>query len=207
MALMPLLGALGRRLATKLYAERVVDPELSVRPSGQETQAIIVGYGRVGKVVCSLLTTHGLKYIAVDHEAAAVARDHRDGHKVYYGDATEPGFLEACGLMQTTGADSDRCGRQANPRGTAGCGDCFMRAGRRPCSPSLCDRRDRRGARNHRGKPAAFRSGARRFRNRGRTRDYAIASVHEKRDEFRHALQQAARTAGREETRSAFSRR
>ncbi|HKU05229.1 MAG TPA: cation:proton antiporter, partial [Bradyrhizobium sp.] len=103
MALTPLLAWLGRRLAAKLSAERIIDPELSVRPSGEVKQAIVVGYGRVGKVVCSLLAGHGLKYIAIDHEPAGVARDRRDGHNVYYGDATEPGFLEACGLMQATG--------------------------------------------------------------------------------------------------------
>ena len=103
MALTPLLNMLGQRLAAKLRRERAPDPELAVRPPGDRAQAIVVGYGRVGKVVCSLLTNHGLNYIAVDHEAIGVARDRRDGHKVYFGDATEPGFLEACGLMQTTG--------------------------------------------------------------------------------------------------------
>ncbi|MDR6304602.1 CPA2 family monovalent cation:H+ antiporter-2 [Nitrobacter vulgaris] len=103
MALTPLLGKLGKRLATKLSVKRIVDPELSERPAGQEPQAIVVGYGRVGKVVGSLLTANGLKYIAIDQEATVVGRHRRDGHKVYYGDATEPGFLEACGLMQATG--------------------------------------------------------------------------------------------------------
>ena len=73
-----------------------------VPPPRHQGQAIVVGYGRVGKVVCSLLAQHGLKYIAIDH-AAAVTRDRRDGHMVYHGDATEPGFLEACGLLQATG--------------------------------------------------------------------------------------------------------
>jgi CPA2 family monovalent cation:H+ antiporter-2 len=36
---------------------------------------------------------------------------------------------------------------------------------------------------------------------------HAIASVHEKRDEFRHALQEAARKAGLEETRSILTKR
>src|SRR6185369_4176401 len=84
-------------------AERAPDPELAIRPSGEDQQAIVIGHGRVGKVVCSLLAVHEVGYIAVDHEAAAVARDRRDGHKVFYGDATEPGFLEACGLMRATG--------------------------------------------------------------------------------------------------------
>lgn len=211
MALTPLLGALGRRLATKLYGERIVDPELSVRPSGQETQAIVVGYGRVGKVVCSLLTTHGLKYIAVDYEAAAVARDRRDGHKVYYGDATEPGFLEACGLMQTTGVIITIQSRIAI--------DAVVRRIRvvRPDVLIVSRARDADHARHlyaigatdvvPETIEASLQLSEAALVGLGITVGHAIASVHEKRDEFRYALQQAARTAGREETRSAFSRR
>jgi CheY-like chemotaxis protein len=81
MALTPLLALLGRRLAARLSAERAPDPELAIRPSGEDQQAIVIGHGRVGKVVCSLLAVHEVGYIAVDHEAAAVARDRRDGQR------------------------------------------------------------------------------------------------------------------------------
>lgn len=103
MALTPLLAMVGRRLASRLQIKGAIEPELIVRPHRDHQQAIVVGYGRVGKVVCSLLAHHGVKYIAIDHAAAAVTRDRRDGHMVYYGDANEPGFLEACGLLQATG--------------------------------------------------------------------------------------------------------
>ncbi len=85
----------------------------------------MVGYGRVGegRLLPADQPRHGLGYIAVDHDAIAVARDRRDGHKVYFGDATEPGFLEACGLMQTTGViitiqsrPAIRCRRRADLR-------------------------------------------------------------------------------------------
>jgi CPA2 family monovalent cation:H+ antiporter-2 len=63
----------------------------------------VVGYGRIGKVVCSLLKEHGIPYIAVDHDAFGVARDRREGHSVYYGDASDLRFLEKCELQRTTG--------------------------------------------------------------------------------------------------------
>ena len=211
MALTPLLGMLGKRLATKLAAERIVDPELSVRPSGEEKQAIVVGYGRVGKVVCSLLAGHGLKYIAVDHEAAGVARDRRDGHKVFYGDATEPGFLEACGLMQATGVIITIQSRTAI--------DAVVHRIRamRPDVLIVSRARDADHARHlyaigatdavPETIEASLQLSEAALVGLGIGVGHAIASVHEKRDEFRHALQEAARKAGLEETRSILPKR
>jgi K+:H+ antiporter len=78
----------------------VVNPELTVEPPAGETHAIVVGYGRIRKVVCSLLKEHDISYIAVDHDASGVARDRREGHIVYYCDASDLRFLEKCGLRK-----------------------------------------------------------------------------------------------------------
>ncbi|HWX84182.1 MAG TPA: cation:proton antiporter, partial [Xanthobacteraceae bacterium] len=50
MALTPLLSFAGRRLASRLRSARPLDSELTARPGGEERHAIVVGYGRVGKV-------------------------------------------------------------------------------------------------------------------------------------------------------------
>ncbi|MGX1319845.1 CPA2 family monovalent cation:H+ antiporter-2 [Bradyrhizobium sp. USDA 377] len=205
MALTPLLGMLGRRLAAKLGPERTPDPELAVRPPGDRAQAIVVGYGRVGKVVCSLLTSHGLDYIAVDHEAVSVARDRRDGHKVYFGDATEPGFLEACGLMQTTGVIITIQSRTAI--------DAVVERIRavRPDVLIVSRARDADHARHlyaigatdavPETIEASLQLSEAALVGLGVAAGQAIASVHEKRDEFRLTLQQAARKAGQEKPR------
>jgi CPA2 family monovalent cation:H+ antiporter-2 len=103
MALTPLLSFLGRKLAAKLRPEKPVDPELKVRPAAGQSHAIIVGYGRVGKVVCDLLREHRIPYIVADSDAITVTRDRREGHDVYFGDATDPQFLAACGLGKAAG--------------------------------------------------------------------------------------------------------
>lgn len=100
MALTPLLSLAARRITSRSLAAKAVDPELSVHPAGGTNHAIVVGYGRVGKVVCSLLRSHAVPYVATDHDAATVARDRRAGHAVYYGDAEDLEFLCNCGLMQ-----------------------------------------------------------------------------------------------------------
>ena len=196
MALTPLLGMLGRRLAAKLSGNHT-DPQLAVRPPGADAQAIVVGYGRVGKVVSALLTSHDLKYIAVDHEAAAVTRDRRNGHKVYYGDATEPGFLEACGLMQATGVIITIQSRAAI--------DAIVSRIRavRPDVMIVSRARDADHARHlyaigatdavPETVEASLQLSEAALVGLGVGVGPAIASVHEKRDEFRRALQQAAR--------------
>ena len=87
MALTPLLSFAARRFASRLRAAGAMPSELTARPSAGQKHAIVVGYGRVGKVVCALLKQHGIPYIAADSDASTVTRDRRDGHDVYYGDA------------------------------------------------------------------------------------------------------------------------
>jgi monovalent cation:H+ antiporter-2, CPA2 family len=99
MALIPLLAFAVRRVAPRLEVRKTLHPELlAVPPSGQ-TGAIVVGHGRVGQVVCDLLDAHGYRYLAVDRDPVAVTEYRRRGRDVYYGDATNPVFLKGCGLM------------------------------------------------------------------------------------------------------------
>lgn len=103
MLLTPLLAAIGRRFGSRLRAGSPPAAELTAKPAGGQNHAIVVGYGRVGKVVCELLREHGISYLAADLDAPTVTRDRRNGYDVYYGDAGDPKFLEACGLATAAG--------------------------------------------------------------------------------------------------------
>jgi CPA2 family monovalent cation:H+ antiporter-2 len=106
MVLIPLLSFAGRRFAARLRARAggPVASELTAAPTAPEQRhAIVVGYGRVGKVVSALLKQHNIPYIAADSDAAIVTHDRRDGLDVYYGDASDPNFLEVCGLSRAAG--------------------------------------------------------------------------------------------------------
>jgi CPA2 family monovalent cation:H+ antiporter-2 len=72
-------------------------------PRQAGNHAIVVGYGRVGKVVCQLFKQHGVPYVATDSDAATVTRDRRAGDEVYFGNAANLEFLKACGLAHATG--------------------------------------------------------------------------------------------------------
>ena len=100
MMLIPALSHVARRLAPMVREDKPLDPELAVTPSGGSNHAIVIGHGRVGQVVCTMLDRHKFQYIAVDNDEAAVPEQRRQGRTVYYGDATNPEFLKSCGLME-----------------------------------------------------------------------------------------------------------
>lgn len=103
MATTPALSFAAGRIERRLAMKVAVDPELEVRPAEQTGHAIVIGYGRVGKVVCGLLGRAGVPYLAADYDPEAVISDRRQGHDVYFGDAAEDEFLEACGLDNALG--------------------------------------------------------------------------------------------------------
>jgi len=103
MAAIPALATLAQRIAPRLAQVGPPRPELLVEPAPQKKHAIVVGHGRVGKVVCAQLREHGVPYTATDHDAEAVAEDRAKGLAVYYGDATSTAFLKACGIEEAAG--------------------------------------------------------------------------------------------------------
>ena len=203
MALTPLLATAARYLTSVLAARRAIDPELTVRPPTGK-HAIVVGYGRVGKVVCSLLGQHGIEYIAADVNASAVARDRREGHLVYYGDAADPAFLEACGVLEATGLIITVHSQDAIDQVVS-----HVRV-IRPDILIVSRARDADHARHlyaigatdavPETIEASLQLSEAALVGLGIAMGRAIASIHDKRDEFRRALQQAARDAGREES-------
>lgn len=103
MALTPALAALGRTISNKLRDDRPSDPQLLAKPPGGEAHAIIVGYGRVGKVVSGLFKELHVPFVATDLDPQVVTRARRDGDTVYFGNAADPEFLRVCGLSDATG--------------------------------------------------------------------------------------------------------
>jgi CPA2 family monovalent cation:H+ antiporter-2 len=200
MALTPLLSLAARGLAKLLTSSKGIDPELAARPTAGQKHAIVVGYGRVGKVVCALLRQHNIPYIAADSEASTVTRDRRDGHDVYYGDAADPRFLESCGLATAAGViitihtpklidDVVEHVRALRPdilivsrARDADHARHLYSLGATDAVPETIE--------------ASLQLSEAALVGLGVATGAAIASIHEKRDEIRHALQEAAREAG-----------
>jgi CPA2 family monovalent cation:H+ antiporter-2 len=200
MLLTPLLSAIGRRFGNWLRAESTPATELVAKPAGGQNHAIVVGYGRVGKVVCELLREHGVSYLAADLDAPAVTRDRRNGHDVYYGDASDPKFLEACGLATAAGViitihtqsaidEVVEHVRSLRPdilivsraRDAAHASHLYS-LGATDAVPETIE--------------ASLQLSEAALVGLGRPTGLVIASIHEKRDEIRRTLQQAAGKAG-----------
>jgi monovalent cation:H+ antiporter-2, CPA2 family len=206
MALTPLLSIAARQLAGRLTAGKAVDPQLTARPAAGQGQAIVVGYGRVGKVVCALLRQHGISYIVADSDAATVTRDRREGHDVFYGDAADPRFLEACGLATAAGVIITIHTARVIDEVVA-----HVRAAR-PDILIVSRARDEGHARHLYSLgatdavpetiEASLQLSEAALVGLGVATGLAIASIHEKRDEIRHTLQEAAKEAGREQIHS-----
>ncbi len=196
MALIPALSLAARRLAPRFREPRALDPELTVAPAAGTGHAIVVGHGRVGQVVCTLLDRHGCPYLAVDNDAAAVPEQRRSGREVYYGDARLPEFLRTCGVMDakavivTVAATEaiDEVVRQvralradivivSRARDAAHARHLY-RIGVTDAVPETIE--------------ASLQLSEAALIGLGQATGLVIASIHERRDEFRHELQQAA---------------
>ena len=82
-----------RRRARNIPAEARIAP-----PEDGESRAILVGYGRVGQLIGAMLEVHSIPYLAVDSDANVVAAARRDGKPAYFGDASRAEFLRNCGI-------------------------------------------------------------------------------------------------------------
>ncbi len=94
----PAMAALAGRL-TRLPRPGVPDlPEEALEPSDIDDKVLIVGFGRVGRLVGEMLTEHGQPYLAVDSNPATVAKGRTERANVFYGDAARPEMMKLCGI-------------------------------------------------------------------------------------------------------------
>ncbi len=98
MIALPVLSALSVIAAPR--AERLKPAAGMAEPPPAEPAArvIVCGYGRVGQLIGSILDEHKIPFIAVDADVDVVARARREGRPVYFGDASRGDFLQNCGI-------------------------------------------------------------------------------------------------------------
>lgn len=89
LALAPLLGLAGARLEAQSNEDHQELP-----PEATDQQTVIIGYGRVGRLVAQMLDMHGQPWLAVDSDPDEVQRFRRAGKPVIYGDARRPELVD-----------------------------------------------------------------------------------------------------------------
>ena len=89
----PLLARLGRVIARRV--EPV--PELP-EDTADEPRVIIIGAGRVGRLVAQMLTAHDKPYIALDADPDLIESAKRDGFRATFGDAARGDSMDRLGI-------------------------------------------------------------------------------------------------------------
>ncbi len=97
LTLTPLLGRIGRDAARRIEGQAAPDGEEAV-PSRESPRAVIIGFGRVGRMVAEMLTQHGKAYVAVDSSIDLVKGGRAEGFSLIFGDASRPEFLDRLNL-------------------------------------------------------------------------------------------------------------
>ena len=99
MAFIPILGTLAKSWGKRNAPETQIDPSLLALPADiGGPKAVVIGYGRVGQLICQMLKEHKVPYIAVDRTARLVSDARQTGEPVYFGDVRQLDLLQKCGL-------------------------------------------------------------------------------------------------------------
>jgi len=95
----PPVAHVARKLARAVEARAADrgqrDTDIPVDLSGH---VIVVGYGRVGQMLGSVLDSQELLHVGLDNDASLVARYRSAGAGVFYGDASQPDMLRKLGV-------------------------------------------------------------------------------------------------------------
>ncbi|KAB2847491.1 MAG: potassium transporter TrkA [Hyphomicrobiaceae bacterium] len=103
MAAIPACSWAARHLANRIEQNRVPDPALLEKPpQDHKRRAIIVGYGRVGQMVATMLDKHAIAYLASERDPVLVGKWRRAGKPIYFGDARHENYLRSFGIDEAS---------------------------------------------------------------------------------------------------------
>lgn len=89
----PLLAKLGQRTSRRIEQGSATPlPEIDTGEGGPGT--VIIGFGRVGRMVADMLRVHGKAFLAVEADVDAVKAARLDGYPVIFGDVARPELVD-----------------------------------------------------------------------------------------------------------------
>lgn len=101
MALTPIIGLLGKKIASILEKLAISRPDNMIEETVDLNQHVIIsGFGRVGHTVAQLLETENIGFVAIEMDSFLVARERKMGMPVYYGDSARMHVLNALGIQR-----------------------------------------------------------------------------------------------------------
>ncbi len=98
----PALGRLGASFARAKTPAELQAEFAHLAPEGDVAsgRVVIIGFGRVGALVGEMLKRHDIPFVAIDDAVELVAARRDEGVDIYWGSATRRELLLACGVAQ-----------------------------------------------------------------------------------------------------------
>jgi len=89
----PLLAELGRFAGRRVEGPAHAAVAEALREGG-EPKVMVLGFGRVGRMVAEMLDAHDMAYVAIDSDVDAVGAAGREGFPVLFGDVSHPELID-----------------------------------------------------------------------------------------------------------------
>ena len=83
----PLLARIGHSVARRIEWSHDVAGDAVPTPTSDDPQTILIGFGRVGRLVAEMLERHNRPYVALEADVDVVTIARREGKPVKFGDA------------------------------------------------------------------------------------------------------------------------
>jgi monovalent cation:H+ antiporter-2, CPA2 family len=90
----PLLAKLGRAAGSRFAGRAMTNQMDSSVDTAAVGQVVILGFGRVGRMVADMLEVHAKDYLAIDSDVDGVAASRKEGYDVLFGDVARPELIE-----------------------------------------------------------------------------------------------------------------
>ena len=89
----PMLARIGHSVARRIEWRHDVKQDVAPILPQSEPQTILIGFGRVGRMVAEMLEAHNRPYVALEADVDLVTVARREGKPVKFGDAARPATL------------------------------------------------------------------------------------------------------------------
>ncbi len=89
----PLLAKLGRAAGSRFAGGAMANQMDATLDAAALNQVVILGFGRVGRMVADMLEAHGKDYLAIDSDSDSVRTSRDEGYDVLFGDVARPELI------------------------------------------------------------------------------------------------------------------
>jgi CPA2 family monovalent cation:H+ antiporter-2 len=90
----PLLASAGRAAGSRFAGRSMAGQLDDTLDTAELGQVVLLGFGRVGRMVADMLDVHAKDYLAIDSDVDAVAASRKEGYDVLFGDVGRPELIE-----------------------------------------------------------------------------------------------------------------